>query len=79
MRGKALAVGALTALAVVLGCHHDEKKVRFDPKERAVLPGDEARFNHPPSAEYRKRPVVKDEKTMFGRDKMGGGPMTPGL
>ncbi|MBX9585384.1 MAG: hypothetical protein K2X87_34180 [Gemmataceae bacterium] len=79
MRGKALAVGLATAAAVVLGCHHDPKKVSYEPKERAVLPGDEARFNDPPSAEYRRRPAAKDEKTLFGRDKMGGGPMSPRL
>ncbi|MBX9623646.1 MAG: hypothetical protein K2X82_07510 [Gemmataceae bacterium] len=74
MRGKALAAGLATAMAVVLGCHHDDKKVSYEPKERAVLPADEPRFNNPPAAEYRKRSVAKDEKTMFGRDKMGGPP-----
>jgi hypothetical protein len=79
MRGRALAAGLATAAAVVLGCHHDPKKVGYEPKERCVLPADEPRFNDPPSAEYRKRPAAKDEKTLFGRDKMGGGPLAPGL
>lgn len=79
MRGRALAAGLATAAAVVLGCHHDKKNIEYAPKERAVLPADEPRFNNPPSAEYRKRPATKDEKTAFGRDKMGGGPLTPGL
>ena len=78
MRAKALAAGLATAAAVVLGCHHDKKNIAYTPKEQAILPADEPRFNNPPSAEYRKRPAPKDEKTMFGREKMGG-PISPGL
>jgi len=80
MRGKALFVAGLTAaVTVVLGCHHDRHGIAFKPKEECVLPANEARFNNPPSAEYRKPPPkAADPKALAGGNKMGGGPLNPG-
>lgn len=73
MYGKALCAGLLTAaIAVLVGCHHDKRNLQFKPKEECVLPPSEPRFDNPPTAEFRKRPQSKDEKTLLGRDKMGG-------
>ncbi|MDB5309898.1 MAG: hypothetical protein JWO38_4100 [Gemmataceae bacterium] len=77
MRGKALLAAALTAaITVVIGCHHDKHKISFNPKEEAVLPPNEDRFNKPPAAEYRQRPQKNDDKALLGgQNKMGpGGP-----
>lgn len=75
MRGKALFVAGLTAAVVVaLGCHHDKHGIAYRPKEECVLPADEARFNNPPTADYRK-PAAKTVDTkalMGGGNKMGG-------
>jgi hypothetical protein len=84
MRGKPLWAGFAAALtAALVGCHHDRFGLAYKPKEEAVLPADEPRFNNPPSAPYKKRlPKGGDEKTLMGRDKMmggGGGPMSPGF
>ncbi|HEX4610777.1 MAG TPA: hypothetical protein VH092_21485 [Urbifossiella sp.] len=81
MRGKALAAAGLAAAVMaVVGCHHDKYGLGFKPKEEIVLPPNEARFDNPPSAPYKKRPVKGDEKTLIGRDKSpnGGGPLNPG-
>lgn len=73
MHTRALCAGLLTAaIAVLVGCHHDKRNLFFKPKEELVAVPDEARFNNPPTAEYRKRAPAKDEKTLLGRNKMGG-------
>jgi hypothetical protein len=73
MVGKALCAGILTAaIAVLVGCHHDKRHIFFKPKDECVLPPYEPRFDNPPTAEYRKPPPAKDEKTLIGRNKMGG-------
>ena len=85
MRGKLLAaLGLATAVvAVAAGCHHDKHGLMYTPKEEVILPSDEARFNNPPSAPYKKRPAKSgDEKALLGRDRMmggGGGPGGPGF
>ena len=84
MRGKALAAAGLAAAAMTaaVGCHHDRFKLAYTPKEEVVLPADEARFNNPPSAPYKKRPVKSaDEKALLGREARpgGSGPMQPGF
>ncbi|MFO0799484.1 MAG: hypothetical protein U0804_18600 [Gemmataceae bacterium] len=74
MRGKLPAVlGLAVALvAASAGCHHDKHGLMFKPKEEVVLPADEARFNNPPTAQYKKRPVKSaDDKALLGRQ-MGG-------
>ncbi len=75
MRGKVLAaVGLAAAFAAAVGCHHDKYGLMYKPKEEVVLPTDEARFNNPPSAPYKKRPARGgDDKALLGRDKMMGG------
>jgi hypothetical protein len=84
MRGKVLAAAGLAAAvtAAAVGCHHDRHGLAFTPKEEVVLPADEARFNNPPSAPYKKRPPKGgDDKALLNRDKMmgGSGPMQPGF
>lgn len=83
MRGNALAAAGLAAaLVAAVGCHHDRYGLAYKPKEEVVLPADEARFNNPPSAPYKKRPLKGgDEKALLNRDKMmgGGGAMQPGF
>ena len=72
MWGKALLVGLLTAVIVVgVGCHHDRHRVSVPQIEEYPLPPDEARFNNPPTAEYRKPPVKSEEKALIG-NKTGG-------
>jgi hypothetical protein len=81
MRGKLLAAFGLAAaiVATAAGCHHDKYGLMYKPKEEVVLPTDEARFNNPPSAPYKKRPVrTGDDKALLGRDKMMGGSGGPG-
>lgn len=85
MRGKLLAAfGLATAVvAAAAGCHHDKHGLMFTPKEEVVEPPNEARFNNPPSAPYKKRPAkTGDDKALIGRDRMmggGGGPGGPGF
>ncbi|HYH67270.1 MAG TPA: hypothetical protein VD866_21415 [Urbifossiella sp.] len=87
MRGKLLAAFGLAAavVAVATGCHHDKHGLMYTPKEEVVLPADEARFNNPPSAPYKRRPAKSgDDKALLGRDRMmggggGGGPGGPGF
>lgn len=79
MRAKALLAGLLTAaIAVLVGCHHDKRNLLYKPREECVLPPSEPRFDQPPTAGYRKPPPAKDEKTLLGRDKMGGPGLNPG-
>lgn len=75
MRGKALAAAGLAAaVAAAVGCHHDKHGIAYTPKEEIVLPADEARFNNPPSAPYKKRPPKGgDDKALLTRDKIGAG------
>lgn len=78
MRGKALVAVGL-AVAAAVGCHHDKYGLAYKPKEEVVLPADEARFNNPPSAPYKKRPLKGgEEKALLARDKMVGGSGGPG-
>ena len=86
MRGKLLAALGLAAavVAVAAGCHHDKHGLMYKPKEEVVEPPDEGRFNNPPSAPYKRRPVkTGDDKALIGRDRMvrggGGGPGGPGF
>lgn len=78
---KALFAAALTAAIVVaVGCHHDKYHLTHKVKEECVLPPDQARFNDPPSAEWRKPPPKGEEKTLLGnKDKMAGPIGTPGF
>ena len=85
MRGKLLAaLGLATAVvAAAAGCHTDKYGLMYKPKEEVILPSDEARFNNPPSAPYKRRPAkAGDDKALIGRDRMmggGGGPGGPGF
>ena len=78
MRGKVLSAIVLgVAVAVLVGCHKDNKyKYYYKPKEECILPPEnDARFNNPPSAEYRARVKPSDDKAtlMGGGNKMAGG------
>lgn len=87
MRGKLLAALGLAAaiVAVAAGCHHDKHGLMFKPKEEVIEPPNEARFNNPPSAPYKKRPAKSgDDKALLGRSMGGpgggmGGPGGPGF
>jgi hypothetical protein len=79
MRARVLFAGAFSAaVVVVLGCRHD-KPGDFKPKEECVLPPtNQARFDEPPSAAYRKPPAKAEDKSLMGKNQMGGGPLSPG-
>ena len=77
MRGATLLKAALTAalMAVLIGCHHDKHKIAYIPKEEAVLPPHEDRFDTPPSAEYKKPFQRKDDPSLLGGKGGAGGKM----
>ena len=82
MRCKALLAGLLaTAVLAAVGCHHDKHRVSVPQVEEYPLPPDEPRFNNPPTAEYRKPPVKRDDPSLMGKGKGGGsgGPLGPGF
>jgi hypothetical protein len=72
MRGALRMFGLIIAFATVLGCHHDKYNIRPPQIEEYYLPPDEARYNLPDTAPYRKPPAEKEEKTLLGRP--GNGP-----
>lgn len=78
MRGKAVVVAVFTALFVAaIGCHHDKYGIRTKFKEEAYLPPTgQARFDNPPSEEYRKPPPKPQDKSLMGGG--GGGAGMPG-
>lgn len=68
-------------VAAVIGCTDSRYKHYYQPKEECVLPpreGEDARFDRPPSAEYRARVKAKEETTLMNSGKMGGGMGGPG-
>ncbi len=75
MRGKAVLLAALTAgLVVAAGCHHDKYGIQAKHKEEVFIPPvGQARFDQPPSAEWRKPPPKSEDKSL-----MGGGSGMPG-
>ena len=79
MRGKALRIAVLAGgLGLLAGCYHDKHNVRVPTVEEYPLPPDEARFNNPPTENYRKPPPKKEEKTLLGGKGAGVGPGMPG-
>jgi hypothetical protein len=79
MLGKAVLFAVLTAgLVVAAGCHHDKYGIKEKYKEEVFLPPKgEARFDNPPSEEYRRPPPKPQDKSLLGGG-MGRGPMGPG-
>ena len=71
MRG-ALRAFMLAFLVASFGCHHDKYNMNPTVKEQYAEPPNEARYNLPDTAGYRKPAAPKEDKTMTG--KMGGGP-----
>jgi hypothetical protein len=73
MRGvlRAGVLAGLTAGLVGLGCHQDKYALQPLVVEEYKLPPDEARYNKPDTAGYRKPPPKpRDEKNM--KDRPGG-------
>lgn len=63
-------------IAAVVGCTDSRMKHFYKAKEECKLPppeGEDARFDRPPSAEYRARVKSKEESTLMNSGKMGGG------
>jgi hypothetical protein len=77
MQGALRFLGLMLGFAVLIGCHHDKYNMRPPHVEEYYLPPDEARYNLPDTAPYRKPPSTKDEKTLLGRPNSGG-PGGPG-
>ena len=80
MRCKAILGAALTSgmsLLAVAGCYSDKHKLAAPIVEEYKLPPDEPRFNNPPTENYRKPPMKKQEKTLLGGDGKMGGPLGP--
>lgn len=76
MRGMLRTLGLCGGILVILGCHHDKYHIRPEHVEEYYLPPDEARYNLPDVAPYKKPPAQKDEKLI---DKKGGmGPSMTG-
>ena len=73
MRGVLRTFGWFVGLAAVLGCHHDKYNIKPEAIEEYYLPPDEARYNLPNVAPYKKPPQQKDKDTMMGGSK-GGAP-----
>ncbi|MBN9118197.1 MAG: hypothetical protein J0I06_03380 [Planctomycetes bacterium] len=72
---------ALLALVVALaavGCYHDKYDVNGPKREEYYLPPDEARYNLPDTATYRRKAPEKQQDTLMNRGK-GGGPIGNGL
>lgn len=65
----------LAGLAALAGCHHDKYNLKPEHIEEYNLPPDEARYNLPDTAPYKKPPAQKDEKTLLGRPGTGNSPM----
>jgi hypothetical protein len=74
MRGVLRTLGLAGAVTAVLGCHHDKYNLKPEQVEEYYLPPDEARYNLPDVAPYKKPPPQKDEKTLLGRQGPGSGP-----
>jgi hypothetical protein len=71
----ALRILAMTlGLAALAGCHHDKYNMKPEHTEEYYLPPDEARYNLPDVAPYKKPPQEKDEKTLMGKTGPGNGP-----
>ena len=75
MRGALRTLVLAIGMALLIGCHHDKYNLKPPHVEEYNLPPDEARYNLPDTAPYRKPPAPKEDKTMTG-GKQGGG-MTP--
>lgn len=68
----------IIGLATILGCHHDKYNMRPPQVEEYCLPPDEARYNLPDVAPYRKPPQQDEKKALMGNKSgpgMGGGGM----
>jgi len=58
----------LVGMAVTVGCHHDKYNLKPEHVEDYYLPPDEARYNLPDTAPYKKPPSQKEEKTLLGKN-----------
>lgn len=67
MRGALRILVLATGMALLVGCHHDKYNMRPPHVEEYNLPPDEARYNLPDTAPYRKPPAQPKD------DKSGGG------
>jgi hypothetical protein len=76
MRALLALVVALFALAAI-GCYHDKYDVNGPVREEYRLPPDEARYNQPDTATFRRKAPEKQQETLMNRNK-GGGPGGPG-
>jgi hypothetical protein len=78
MRGTLRAVGLFLLMAAVLGCAKDKYGMNAKFREEVVLPPTgQARYDQPDTADYRKPPPEKQDKTLMNRP--GGGPGPGGL
>jgi hypothetical protein len=75
MRGALRILSLTTGLAAIIGCHHDKYNIKPPQVEEYCIPPDEARYNLPDTAPYKKPPPQKDEKALLGKQGpgMGGG------
>lgn len=74
MRGALRILGLAIGVAAIVGCHHDKYNIKPPHVEEYNIPPDEARYNLPDTAGYKKPPAEKDEKTLLGRPGNGSGP-----
>ena len=65
----------IAGMAALAGCHHDKYNLKPEYPEEYYLPPDEARYNLPDTAPYKKPPAPKEEsKTLLGKPGAGSGP-----
>jgi len=64
----------ILGMAIVSGCHHDKYNIKPERVEEYYLPPDEARYNLPDTAPYKKPAPQKDEKTLLSKPGPGSGP-----
>jgi hypothetical protein len=74
MWGALRSITFLLGLTALVGCHHDKYHLKPEQVEEYYLPPDEARYNLPDTAPYKKPPAQKDEKTLLSRPGPGSGP-----
>ncbi len=75
MRGTLRAVGLSVLVTALLGCAKDRYGMsKKFPEELVLPPKGQARYDKPDTADYRKPPPEKQDKTMLGRP----GGVTPG-
>jgi hypothetical protein len=73
MRGVLRTLGLALGVVVIVGCHHDKYNIKPPHVEEYYLPPDEARYNLPDTANYKKPPAQKDEKKNLDRPGFGPG------